>query len=340
MTRNRAAQGNVAHALTAEYYAQRAGAGLIITEGTQISPQGVGYPATPGIHSPEQVAGWRLVSNAVHARGGLIFAQLWHVGRISHPDFHDGELPVAPSAFKADGQAFTYEGLKDFVVPRELRQDELPGIVADYRRAAANAKAAGFDGIEIHAANGYLINQFLEDVTNHRNDAYGGPVENRARFLFEVLDAVLVEWSADRVGVRLSPSGTFNGMGDSNPRSIYGHIIEKLNDYQLAYLHLMNPMEPIDGKPWLAPDAVAAFGPLYRGTRLVNGGFTRDTANAAIESRAAELVSFGKLFLANPDLPRRFAEGAPLNALDRAKLYGGGAQGYTDYPALEPAATA
>eukprot|EP01029_Cantina_marsupialis_P026129 TRINITY_DN694_c0_g1_i6.p1 TRINITY_DN694_c0_g1~~TRINITY_DN694_c0_g1_i6.p1 ORF type:complete len:443 (-),score=-6.96 TRINITY_DN694_c0_g1_i6:239-1567(-) len=334
MTRNRAAQGNVPTALMAEYYRQRSGAGLIITEASQISPQGMGYPATPGIYSDEQVEGWKLVTDAVHKEEGKIFIQLWHVGRISHPDFHDGDLPVAPSAVKPAGQAFTYEGLKDFVEPRALEREEIHAIVDDYKKAAQKAKAAGFDGIELHAANGYLIDQFLEDRTNKRSDEYGGSVENRARFLFEVLEACLQVWPSNRVGIRLSPSGLFNDMGDSNPSAIFNYVIEKLNDYKLAYLHLIEPLMPIDEHPQLLSDVTGNYGKLFQGVRMVNGGFTRDSANKVIQEGKAELVSFGVSYLANPDLEKRFELNADLNAPNEATFYGGNEVGYTDYPRL------
>ncbi len=335
LTRNRAGEGNAPTELNAEYYAQRASGGLLITEATQISPQGVGYPATPGIHSPEQIAGWKKVTDAVHAKGGLIFLQLWHVGRISHPDFHGGELPVAPSAVRPAGQAFTFTGLQDYVTPRALELSEIPVIVADFRQAALNAKAAGFDGVELHAANGYLINQFLDDHANRRTDEYGGSIENRARLLFEALDAVVDAWDADHVGIRLSPSGVFNDMGDSDPRALYTYVIEKLNDYKLAYLHLMNPMAPIDDYPQMVADVAGVFAPLYKGTRMLNSGYTRESGNELIAAGGAELISYGKPFLANPDLPERFAREAALNPHNEATFYGGGAEGYTDYPALE-----
>lgn len=335
MTRNRAGAGNVPTDLATEYYAQRASGGLLITEATQISPQGVGYPATPGIHSPDQIAGWKKVTDAVHAKGGLIFLQLWHVGRISHPVFHDGELPVAPSAIRPAGQAFTFTGLQDYVTPRALETNEIPGIVADFRAATVNAKAAGFDGVELHGANGYLINQFLDDHANHRTDKYGGSIENRARLLFESLDAVVDAWDSDHVGIRLSPSGVFNDMGDSDPRAVYGYVIDKLAAYKLAYLHLMNPMAPIDQHPQMVADVAGVYGPLYKGTRILNSGYTRESGNELIASGTAELISYGKPYLANPDLPERFAQEAELNTPDDATFYGGDAKGYTDYPALE-----
>lgn len=335
MTRNRAGQGNVPTKLMAEYYQQRSGAGLIITEASQISPQGMGYPATPGIHSKEQVEGWKLVTQTVHEKGGKVFIQLWHVGRISHPDFHNGDLPVAPSAIQPAGQAFTYEGLKDFKTPRALELDEIKLIVKDYKIAAENAKEAGFDGVEIHAANGYLIDQFLTDKTNHRKDKYGGSVENRARFLFEVLDAVCEVWPENRVGVRLSPSGLFNDMGDSDPMNLFSFVIEKLNTYRLAYLHLIEPLMPIDDHPHLVKDVAIEFGKMYKGVRMVNGGFTKETGNAAINKNIAELVSFGVPYLANPDLEKRFEADADLNTANQDTFYGGNEVGYTDYPVMK-----
>jgi len=334
MTRNRAGEGNVPTALMAEYYKQRAGAGLIITEASQISPQGMGYPATPGIYSNEQVEGWKQITAAVHAKKGKIFIQLWHVGRISHPDFHNGVLPVSASAIQPAGQAFTYEGLKDFVSPRALQTEEVESIVEDYKNAALNAKSAGFDGIEIHAANGYLIDQFLVDKTNHRTDKYGGSVEKRACFLFEVLEAVLEVWDAAKIGIRLSPSGLFNDMGDSDPRSIFNYVIDKLNGYDLSYLHLIEPLMPIDNHPQMVKDVGDYYGKQYKGVRMVNGGFTRETGHEAIASNKAELVSFGVPYLANPDLEKRFEQEAGLNAAKQESFYGGNELGYTDYPFL------
>ncbi|NOU59186.1 alkene reductase [Marinifilum caeruleilacunae] len=334
MTRNRAGEGNVPTPLMAEYYKQRSGAGLIITEASQISPQGMGYPATPGIHTSQQVDGWKLITNAVHDQGGKIFIQLWHVGRISHPDFHGGDLPVAPSAIQPAGQAFTYEGLKDFVKPRALENIEIKAIVNDYKQAAQNAKDAGFDGIELHAANGYLIDQFLVDRTNQRDDEYGGSVENRARFLFEVLDAVNEVWPKNRIGIRLSPSGLFNDMGDSNPMSIFTYVIEKLNAYELAYLHLIEPLMPIDEHPQLIPNVIDVYGDLYSGVRMANGGFTKDSGNLAIADEKTELVSYGVPYLANPDLEKRFELNAELNTAKQDTFYGGNEVGYTDYPSL------
>ena len=333
MTRNRCPD-NIPTDLTAEYYRQRATAGLIITEGAQVSEQGIGYPATPGIHTREQIEGWRKVTDAVHAAGGRIFVQLWHCGRISHPDFHAGEPPVAPSAIRPAGQAFTLEGMKDFVTPRALDTDEIPDIVDQYRHAAACAMDAGFDGVEIHAANGYLIDQFLRDRTNQRTDAYGGSIENRIRFLAEVAEAVSREIGADKVGVRLSPVNRFNDIDDSDPQALFNRVAERLGKIGVVYLHVVEVS--MIGEP----DARVDFTKIRRcfpGAYMANGGYTKDRAHAAIAEGRADLVSFGVPFLANPDLVRRFKLGAPLNEPDPATFYGGGAEGYTDYLTLEDA---
>jgi N-ethylmaleimide reductase len=331
MTRNRAGRGSVPGALAAEYYRQRASAGLIVTEATQVSPQGVGYPGTPGIHDDLQVAGWQRVTDAVHAAGGRIFLQLWHVGRISHPSLQpDGALPVAPSAIAAKGDAFTASGPQPFVTPRALETAEIPGIVAQFENGARRARAAGFDGVEIHGANGYLIDQFLRDGTNRRTDRYGGSLQNRARFLLEVTEAVADVWGAERVGVRLSPQSDFNDMHDSDPRATFGHAALALEPFGLAYLHIVEPAGVTGARP-LAPDLKEAFG----GPLMVNGGYTRALAERALAQGHADLVSFGTSFLANPDLPLRLARNVPLNAPDPATFYGGDARGYTDYPALE-----
>jgi N-ethylmaleimide reductase len=333
LTRNRAGPGNAPTAQNAEYYVQRASAGLIVTEATQVSPQGVGYPGTPGIHSERQVAGWRLVTDAVHAAGGRIFLQLWHVGRISHPSLQpDGALPVAPSAIAPKGEAFTASGPQPFVTPRALETEEIPGIVAQFEHGARLAQAAGFDGVEIHAANGYLIDQFLRDGTNRRSDRYGGSLANRAHLLLEVTEAVAGVWGAARVGVRLSPRSPFNDMSDSDPRATFGHATLALAPFGLAYLHIVEPVGSLPaGTPPLAPDLKAAFdGPL-----MVNGGYTRALAEAALAAGAADLASFGAAFLANPDLPLRLARNAPLNPPDPATFSGGDRHGYTDYPPLD-----
>ncbi len=328
MTRSRALDGNVPNPLAETYYTQRASAGLIVTEATQVSPQGVGYIRTPGIHSPQQVAGWRKVTEAVHRVGGSIFLQLWHVGRISHPDFHGGALPVAPSAVAADGDVFTAQGPKKMVAPRALALDELPGIVEQFRAGAANAKAAGFDGVELHGANGYLLDQFTRDGTNKRTDAYGGSVENRARLPLEVTRAVIGVWGPDRVGYRISPTGTFNSMSDSDPLRTFSYLTEQLSRLGIVYLHVVDPIAGGDKR--LAP----ALRRKFDGGFIVNGGFDAATAQAALDSGEADLVAFGVPFLANPDLPRRYRSKAPLNRPDQATFYAGEEKGYVDYPAL------
>ncbi|MET0400584.1 MAG: alkene reductase [Longimicrobiaceae bacterium] len=327
MTRNRAGEGNVPGALNALYYAQRASAGLIVTEGSQVSPRGVGYPGTPGIHSDAQVEGWRRVTEAVHGEGGRVFLQLWHVGRVSHPSVQaDGGLPVAPSAVAAEGALYTPAGPLPYPVPRALETDEVAGVVEEFAAGARNALRAGFDGVELHGANGYLIDQFLRSGSNRRTDRYGGPVENRARFLLQVTAAVADVWGGDRVGVRFSPTGAYNGMSDSDPAGTFGYAAHALNRFGLAYLHVT---EPVD-----TPEA-ARVAPLlrqvFRGPLVLNGGYDRAAADAAIASGAADLVAFGTAFLANPDLPARLAAGARLNVPDRATFYGGDARGYTDY---------
>ncbi len=328
MTRSRAIGLNVPNPLAAAYYAQRASAGVIVGEATQVSPQGVGYIRTPGIHSAEQVAGWTIITDAVHRAGGKIFLQLWHVGRISHPDFHGGELPVAPSAIAANGQVFTAKGLQQMVVPRALELAELPGIVEQFRRGAENAKAAGFDGVELHGANGYLLDQFLRDGTNRRTDAYGGGVENRARLPLEVTRAVIDVWGADRVGYRISPNGIFNSMSDSDPVGTFSYIAGELNKLGIVYLHVVDPIA--DGAKRLSPLLRRKFDHTY----IVNGGFGLDSANAAIRDGETDLVAFGVPFLANPDLPRRYRTKAPLNEPDQGTFYAGEEKGFTDYPAL------
>ncbi|AWK87342.1 alkene reductase [Azospirillum thermophilum] len=323
-------------AMNAEYYAQRASAGLIISEATQISPQGKGYAYTPGIHSAEQIAGWRLVTDAVHARGGHIVMQLWHVGRISHPDLQPGgALPVAPSVVKPNVKAFTVEGFKEIPEPRALAADELPGIVADYRKAARNALQAGFDGVEVHAANGYLIDQFLRDGTNKRTDAYGGPVENRARFLFEVMDAVVAEIGADRTGIRLSPLSPSNDAQESDPLSTFAPVIERLNGYGLAYLHMIEGVtrSPHPGFGGLLADLRGR----WRGVYMANNSYTRELAIEAVGGGHADLVAFGRPFISNPDLVERLRRDAPLAEANGKTFYGGDARGYTDYPTLDAA---
>ena len=340
MTRSRAVDGNVPNPLARTYYAQRASAGLIITEATQVSPQGVGYIRTPGLHSAEQVAGWKAVTDAVHRVGGTIFAQLWHVGRISHPDFHGGELPVAPSAIAADGEVFTARGKTKMVTPRALETDEIPGVIAQFKKAAENAKAAGFDGVELHGANGYLLDQFLRDGTNRRTDAYDGSIQNRARFPLEVGEAVIGVWDASRVGYKISPNGSFNSMSDSDPIRTFSYLATELDHLRLGYLHVS---EAIAG-PMAAPAEIARAQPVLRkmfnGTVIANGGYDARSGNAAIAHGEADLIAFGVPFLANPDLPLRYLKGAPLNTPDFATFYAGEEKGYVDYPALVAGAAA
>ena len=345
LTRNRAGLGNTCGPLNALYYAQRSSAGLIIAEASQISPQGVGFPHTPGIHSVEQVEGWKLVTQAVHERGGLIFLQLWHVGRISHPDLQPhGHLPVAPSAIAATiGMASTEDGERPFVTPRALEIEEIPGIIQDYRHAAKNAIAAGFDGVEIHSANGYLLDQFLQDGSNQRTDCYGGSLENRARLLMEVTEAVVEIWGSDRVGVRLSPSNHYYSMFDSNPQALFSYVVKALNNFDLAYLHLIEPRSNTDAfNRWVQRDIdpnepevglpCRYFRPLFKGTIISAGGYDKERGNTVLAAGYADLIAYGRLFISNPDLPEKFALNVHLNSYNRATFFGGDATGYTDYP--------
>jgi N-ethylmaleimide reductase len=335
LTRNRAALGNVPSSLAVKYYAQRASAGLIITEATQVSPKGHGYEATPGIYSPAQVEGWRDVTTAVHARGGHIFLQLWHVGRISHVWLQPGgEAPIAPSAIRARTRTLVGGDFVEVSAPRAVRIGEIPTLVAEFRQGAANAIAAGFDGVEVHAANGYLIDQFLRDGANKRDDAYGGSVENRTRFLVEVVAAVIAEVGADRVGVRLSPVSPSNDIADSDPEALFTHVIEQLNVLAPVYIHVIEGATGGDrnfGNPFDYVDLRWRF----QGAYIANNGYTLDMAKAAIEAGRAHLVAFGKAFLANPDLVKRLRVNAPLNTPDKTTFYSGGDKGYTDYPALD-----
>ncbi len=336
MTRMRSMPDGVPTDLNATYYAQRAGAGLIITEATAISKGSLGYINAPSIYNADHVDGWKKVVNAVHAEGGKVFLQMFHVGRISHHDLLGGSEPVAPSSVPARGEVHTLSGKKSYSTPRALELSEITDVITEFKIAAQHAKDAGFDGIELHAANGYLLNQFIDSTSNRRTDNYGGSKENRGRFLFEVIDAVTKVWDSNRVGIRLSPSGLLHDAGDSNPRDTYGYIIEKLNDYNLAYLHLMNPTLPIDNHPEMEPDVIGFYGKLYKGNVIMNGGFTRETGNDLVESGQADMISYGKLFISNPDLPKRFELNAGYNEFDPNSIYGGsGAEGYTDYPILE-----
>ncbi|MCX9157506.1 alkene reductase [Niveibacterium sp. 24ML] len=339
LTRQRAAQpGNVPTALNATYYAQRASAGLIVTEATQVMPEGQGYAWTPGIHSDEQQAGWKLVTDAVHAAGGHIALQLWHVGRISHRHVQPNlQLPVAPSAIQANAQTFVVHpdgsmGMVQTDLPRALETAELPGIVAAFRAAARRAVDAGFDLVEIHAANGYLLDQFQSTGPNQRTDAYGGSVENRARLTLEVVDAVVAEIGAERTGIRISPFGTFNDIADTEAEAMGFYLAEQFNARKLAYVHVAEP--DWAGGPQLADAFRAGLRARYQGVLVFAGGYTDAKAEALIAAGIADAVAFGRAFLANPDLPARFAKGAELNAPDAATFYGGADKGYTDYPAL------
>ena len=330
MTRCRADEGRVPNALMAEYYTQRASAGLILTEATSVTPMGVGYPDTPGIWSDAQVEGWKKVTGSVHAAGGRIVLQLWHVGRVSHPQYLDGALPVAPSALAAAGHVSLLRPVTDYVVPRALDIEELPGIVDAYRKGAENAKLAGFDGVEIHGANGYLLDQFLQDGSNRRTDAYGGSIENRARLLLEVTDAVIEVWGAGRVGVHLAPRCDAHSMGDSDPLATFGYVARQLGKRKIAFIFTREAKGPDSITP--------ALKKLFGGVVIANEGFTRETATAAIAAGEADAVSFGKEYIANPDLPQRLLAGASLNPFHPETFYGVGQSdrkvGYTDYPAL------
>lgn len=333
LTRNRAGEGGVPQAMNVTYYEQRATAGLIITEATPISPMAHGYPALPGVYTDAQVAGWKKVTDAVHAKGGKIVIQLWHVGRISHPSLLPNQAtPVAPSALKPAGQAFTYQGLQDYVTPRALDASELPAIVQDYVHATRCAIAAGFDGVEVHAANGYLLDQFLRDGTNQRQDQYGGSLENRTRFLLEVVQAVVNTIGADKVGVRLSPVNPFNDMQDSQPQQTFNYVAQALNAFNLAYLHAVEG--GIHGGGESEPFDFVAFRQLFNSGYIANLSYDKARGDAAIASGHADAVAYGVPFIANPDLVARFANNAPLNAADSATFYGGTEHGYTDYPFL------
>lgn len=340
MTRARAGVERLPNALMAEYYAQRSTAGLIITEATQISEQAAGWTETPGIHTDEQVKGWQQVTDAVHAKGSKIFLQLWHVGRASHPDFQpNGALPVSASAVQPAGEIHTPLGKKSFVTPRALDLDEIPGVVQTYADATKRAQDAGFDGVEIHAANGYLIDQFLRDGVNQRSDAYGGSLENRARFMLEVTAAVVNAWSPEYVGIRLSPKNPYNDMSDSEPIATFSYAAQALNAFNLAYLHV------VEGLPghFLASDGELVspyMRQAFTGLFIVNGGYDFDLGNQAIASNATDLVAYGVPYIANPDLLERFQTGAALNAPDPATFYSSGTKGYTDYPTLAELQTA
>jgi N-ethylmaleimide reductase len=333
LTRNRAVAGFVPNPLAIEYYGQRASAGLLITEASQVSQQGQGYQDTPGIYTKEQVAGWRKVTDRVHERGGHIYIQLWHVGRISHTSLQQNDgAPVAPSAIRAKGKTFVGGTFVDVSEPRALELGEIPGIIDSFKRASANAIEAGFDGVEIHGANGYLLDQFAKDGTNKRTDAYGGSIENRARLMIEVSKAVAAEVGADRTGIRLSPVTPANDVSDSNPQPLFDHIVDQLNALKLVYIHVI---EGATGGPRdIAPFDYDSLRKRFSGTYIANNGYDFKLATEVLEKNKADLIAFGKLFISNPDLVERLKLGAPLNDFDKATFYGGGAKGYTDYPVL------
>ena len=350
LTRMRAERPALApRPLNAEYYAQRATpGGLIVAESSPFMATGFGNPGVPGIYSEAQIKGWRAVVDAVHAKGGLIFLQLWHVGRVSHSSFHPGgALPVAPSAvaISAELRTMTSDGKPaSYETPRALGTAEVAGIVEAFRQGASNAMKAGFDGVEIHGANGYLIEQFLQSRSNLRTDQYGGGIENRARFLMEITQAVIGVWGANRVGVRLSPYGIANDSGEADPMPLYTHVVEALNPLGLAYLHFIEPRSSGAGRAEVnhqnVPSAMVLFRPIWKGVLITAGGFTGETANAAIADGHADAIAFGRIFISNPDLPRRLSEGFPLTPYNRATFYSGEEKGYTDYPVygeLEPA---
>jgi len=341
MTRSRSDNPELAAtALNATYYGQRASAGLIITEGTVVSPEGTGYINVPGIYSEAQVKGWRLSTEAVHENGGKIFAQIWHVGRISHPDLLNGNLPLAPSALNPGIKVFTQKGMVDTVAAREMTIEDIKRTIQDFKKAAANALKAGFDGVELHAANGYLFHQFFNLYSNHRTDIYGGSLENRARFLFETLDELKEVINLNRVGIRLNPSlNNVQGMVlDEGSIPVHEYIVRKLNDYDIAYLHLLEPFTKVDDIPYAVSHVAKHFRPLYKGNLIINKGFTAETANKAIEDGDADLVAFGVPFLANPDLVYRIERGLPLNAPDTSTFYTPGPKGYIDYPLAQEVA--
>ena len=350
LTRMRAERDSFApRPLNAEYYGQRATkGGLLIAEASPVLSHGRGNPATPGIYSEAQVAGWRKVSDAVHAKGGIIFLQLWHVGRVSHSSYHGGALPVSASAIpiRAEGmKAMTADGkIVDYETPRALETADVAGIVEAFRQAAGNALAAGFDGVEIHGANGYLLEQFLQSRSNQRTDRYGGSIVNRARLLLEITQAAVDVWGANRVGVRLSPHGIANDSGEADPMPLYSYVAGALDKLGLAYLHLIEPRSSGAGRAdvnWQnVPSAMVLFRPLWSGVLITAGGFTGETANAAVAEGHADAIAFGRIFISNPDLPRRLAHDYPITPYNRATFYGGEAKGYTDYPVYDELAPA
>ncbi|NMM48226.1 alkene reductase [Marinigracilibium pacificum] len=338
MTRSRANnEGNIPNDLMVEYYRQRATAGLIITEGAPISPKAIGYINVPGIYTQNQVEGWKKVTESVHKEGGTIYVQLWHVGRISHPDFHNGELPLAPSAINPNEKSFTPEGFKETVTPKEMTIEDIKSTIEDFKNAAVNAKEAGFDGIEIHASNGYLLHQFFASTSNKRSDEYGGTIENRSKILFEILDEIKKAVPDLNIGVRLNPSlhGIFGMTLNEDTIPTFDYIVNKLNDYDLAYLHLSEPFNDVSEVPFAEPKIAERYRKIYNGTLMINANFDQEKGNEVIEKENADLVAYGKLFISNPDLVKRFELDAPLNDYDQNTFYTPGPEGYIDYPMLE-----
>lgn len=335
LTRNRAGEGLAPTEMNVEYYRQRASTGLIITEGSQIAHEAAGYPNTPGIYTQQQIDGWKKVTDAVHEKGGKIVLQLWHCGRVSHSSLLPNDmLPQAPSAIKLKGEVYTYEGMQPYETPHALSLDEIQDVIEMYKKAAQNCLEAGFDGVEVHGANGYLLDQFLRDGSNHRDDIYGGNLENRSRLLLEVVEAVSNIWGADRVGVRLSPLQPFNDMTDSDPKATFSYVVQALNQFNLAYLHVTEMGAEAPGAAGSAFD-LTTLRPLWNGHYMTNSEYTFETGNAAIQNNDADLISFGKLLISNPDLVERFATNAPLNDFDSSTFYGGDEHGYTDYPFMK-----
>ena len=336
MTRSRANNEGVVGDLTVLYYTQRASAGLIITEGINISEQAVGSPFTPGLYTPEQIAAWNKVTQSVHDKGSLIYAQLWHTGRVGHSLARNGVLPVAPSAIAIEGQKhFATQGMQDYETPKALTIDEIHETVQDYGKAALNAMEAGFDGVELHAANGYLPNQFLADSANHRTDEYGGSIENKSRFILEVMHELVQAIGGEKVGIRLSPTIPHNDIMLNDPVAQFTHLIAELDKMPITYIHLINSLFPLDKVPHYPKEVMDTFGKLTRHTLIANGNYNRETGEKELEKGIADIISYGSLFLANPDLPKRFELNAALNQPDRATMFGGGEKGYTDYPFLE-----
>ena len=337
MTRTRATEDHVPTKVMRDYFVQRASAGLLLTDCTSVSRQGDGVIRGPGIYDRAQIDGWRTITDAVHAAGGRIYCQIWHCGRVAHPDMRGGEMPVAPSPIPAEGDFFLPSGRVDFPVPRELEAGEIPAIVESFAQATRAAREAGFDGVELHGANGYLHDQFLQTVSNERTDGYGGSVENRARLMLETVDAMTAAWSADRVGVRLSPSSSLYGMGDGDPLATFGHVVRALDARGVGYVTMLEPNAKEKEKGVAIPDVAGAFRPMTRVPFITNTGYDKAKGNAAIAAGKADLVAYGVPYIANPDLVERFRVDGPMNKPNPALFYGVGAEGYTDYPTMSAA---